>query len=115
MPANSRTRPVLCARIRSMLLQIYGARCAGCGCVEGDCYLEINHIYGRDWKPREVSSYNRWLRYWREAKVGLIDLRCPDCNQRYRPRRDPPPQQPCPAFAAWRASNQQHPTADQPF
>ncbi len=105
MPRNPATQKPLRERIRRMLLEIYGNRCAECGCLEGDCHLEVNHIYGRDWKPSEAGSYGRWLRYWREAREGKINLLCPDCNKAYRPKRHVQPPDHCPLFQAYQQSN----------
>lgn len=101
MPNDSRTRPALCASIRSSLLAIYGGACAQCGTPEGETYLEINHIYGRDWKPSKLSSYQRWLRYFKEAQQGRINLLCPACNCTWKPRRNEQPPGTCPRFEAW--------------
>lgn len=105
MPTNPRTRPALCASIRSNLLDIYGGVCAQCGTPEGETYLEVNHIYGRDWKPNKVSSYGRWLRYFKEARQGRINLLCPECNKTYQVRRHEAPEGRCPLFEAWLAGN----------
>lgn len=84
---------VLADRIRAQLINQLGGKCSECGVVEGEVHLEINHIYGRDWMPSKQSRYHRWLRYRRESNLKLVDLRCPECNQVYRPIRnyDPNP------------------------
>lgn len=83
MPANSKTRPMLVDRIRSELHTALGGCCAECGSTS---QLEIDHPAGRDWTPRKVSSYGRWLRYRREHAAGLVRLLCHDCNETIRPR-----------------------------
>lgn len=84
MPANSKSRPQLIDRIRAELHADLGNECAECGSTH---MLEIDHPWGRDWVPRRVASYNRWLRYRREHAQGLIRLLCKECNERIRPRR----------------------------
>lgn len=105
MPHNHKTRPALCAHIRDQLLSIYGPKCAQCGAPEGETYLEINHIYGRDWQASKLSSYQRWLRYFKEAQQGRINLLCPDCNKTYQVRRHETPPGTCPLFEAWLAGD----------
>lgn len=82
MPSNSKTRPRLIAKIKTFLFYELGDECDECG---DDSDLQIDHPWGRDWTPREVSSYERWLRYAREHQQGLIRLLCRDCNNRIRP------------------------------
>lgn len=86
MPANSKSRPQLIDRIRAELHADLGGECAECN---STVQLEIDHPYGRDWVPRKVNSYNRWLRYRREHAQGLIRLLCKECNERIRPRPMP--------------------------
>lgn len=101
MPRDPRTRPLLVARIRSMLLEIYGPKCPECGCELLPSNAEVNHIYGREWKIRDLSSYNRHLRYWKEAQRGLINLLCKSCNGEYRPKREAKRPEGCPRFKEW--------------
>src|SRR5690349_8209405 len=74
--------------LRRLVFALLGGRCAECGSTRR---LQVNHIYERDWEPRRVASYYRWLRYWREAraKPPLVNLLCAGCNRRYEPL--PPP------------------------
>lgn len=92
---------VLADRIRAQLLDIYGNRCSQCGASNGEAHLEVNHIYGRDWKPNNICRYRRFLRYRREAQQGLINLLCPECNGSYRPKAAAKPTEPCKLFKAW--------------
>ena len=105
MPRDHTTRPALVARIRENLFAIYGPNCAQCGTPLDSEPWEVNHIWGRDWRPQKLNFYNRHLRYWKEAQRGLIDLRCRDCNSNYRPitnpQPPPPPDYQCPRFQAW--------------
>jgi hypothetical protein len=71
-------------QLKSELLDHLGRRCAECGSITD---LEINHIYGRDWKVRKVTHYRRVLRYWKEAREGLVNLLCKSCNSAYKPLR----------------------------
>lgn len=91
----------LADRIREQLLDIYGRACAECGATADETHLEINHIYGRDWKIRDLNRYQRYLRYRHEAKQGRINLLCPSCNCVWKPRRKEQPHGACPAFQAW--------------
>lgn len=115
MPSNLRTRSALVARIREMLLQIYGHHCARCGCDLRGIPWEVNHKWPRDYQPRKLDFYGRNLRYFKEAQRGLIEPCCPECNSAYRPRSNPEPPPPedyrCPKFEAWLANSK----AETPF
>lgn len=91
----------LADRIREQLLDIYGRACAECGATADETHLEINHIYGRDWKIRDLNRYQRYLRYRREARQGGINLLCKECNAVWQPRRKEQPPGECSAFQAW--------------
>jgi hypothetical protein len=69
-------------RARQSLIDELGGECSFCG-TKFD--LEINHIYGRTWKAREKSSWQRIAIYKREAKLGLLNVLCGCCNKQYRP------------------------------
>jgi hypothetical protein len=85
MPADSKSRPRLIARIQQQLFDELGGVCAEADeCCSGP--LQIDHPHGRDWQPRKVASYNRWLRYRREHQAGLIRLLCTYHNETIRPR-----------------------------
>lgn len=88
-PRESAYRNMLADRLRGKLFELLGPECAECGCDLMGVAWEVNHIHGRDWKPREVSRYRRNLRYWREAREGLVNLLCPACNSIYKPRPKP--------------------------
>lgn len=92
---------ILADRIRDQLIEIYGRKCAECGASADDTHLEINHVYGRDWKIRDLNRYRRYLRYRHEAKQGRINLLCPDCNCKWRPRRGEQPPGECPIYQQW--------------
>lgn len=96
---------VLADRIRAQLLEIYGNKCAECGVSSDDAHLEINHIYGRTWKIRDLNRYRRYLRYRHEARQGRINLLCPECNKAYQVRRHEQPPGRCLLFEAWLAGN----------
>lgn len=78
--------------------------CFGCKANAADLSepLEINHLYGKPYISRERNAYRRALAYWREYWNGIeaglpeLDLRCPDCNKRYRPAPRPDPGQELP-------------------
>lgn len=85
MPTDPKSRPRLIDRIRERIFADLGNECAASD-EECDGPLEIDHPFGRDWKPRETGSYNRWLRYRREHEQGLIRLLCKFHNNTIRPR-----------------------------
>lgn len=88
MPHDSKSRPRLASNLRKQLFNLLGWECSECGAT--DRPLEVDHPWGRDWKPSKMSHYNRNLRYLREAKAGLVRVLCCDCNQRIRPVPMPP-------------------------
>jgi 5-methylcytosine-specific restriction endonuclease McrA len=69
-------------RLRDELLEKLGGKCSLCPSTKD---LHFDHINGRDWEPRELSSHNRIRRYQEEAKKGLIRILCLRCNSKYRP------------------------------
>lgn len=85
MPSDSKSRPRLVDRIRAELFADLGGECAEAD-ETCDGPLQIDHPYGRDWHPKRVSSYNRWLRYRREHQQGLIRLLCRYHNEIIRPK-----------------------------
>lgn len=96
---------ILADRIRNQLIEIYGEKCAQCGATKEETHLEINHIYGRTWKIRDLNRYRRFLRYKKEAREGKINLLCPACNCVWKPRREEVPPGWCPLFEAWLGGN----------
>lgn len=74
--------------LRRIILAAFANRCVKCGATRK---LQINHLYGRDWHPRRVAYYYRWLRYYHEFLLHLIDVRCPKCNRAYKPLPPPDP------------------------
>ena len=69
--------------LRQMLIIRLGARCGGCGVVDGQ--LDVDHVLGRGWdRPaREYDSYSRVRRYWREFLSGVaLRVLCRTCNGR---------------------------------
>lgn len=71
-------------QLKQQLIEHLGGCCEECGCTT--C-LQINHIYGRTWTPRQLTHYRRVLRYWQEARhePPLINLLCETHNAVYRP------------------------------
>lgn len=48
--------------------------------------LQIDHVDGRDWTPREHNQWTRAYRYWREYRAGArMRALCRKCNGGYRP------------------------------
>lgn len=82
MPRDHLTRSRLVSAIRSRLFADLGSECSVC---QSTYQLEIDHPWGRSYKPHRLASYNRWLRYRREHEAGLVRLLCKDCNSRIRP------------------------------
>ena len=65
-----------------MLLDMLGGVCTECG---SDEKLEFNHLYQHEHNLAKLSIDQRMMLYYRESKLGLIDLRCKRCNKRYVP------------------------------
>lgn len=93
MPRSNQTRPRLISLIREQLFADLGHQCSVAEEQGHECDgpLEIDHPFGRDWTPRKVSSYGRWLRYRKEHQQGLIRLLCRYHNEVIRPRPIPAP------------------------
>ena len=68
--------------LRFWLVVLLGGRCAHEHL--GDCEraLELDHINGRDWQPREVNSATRVKILVREAADGKLQLLCRRHNAR---------------------------------
>lgn len=62
---------------RSTLVKKLGGKCVHCGSTRR---LEIDHIHGRDYVARELSSNQRLCLYFREAREGKVQLLCKRCN-----------------------------------
>jgi hypothetical protein len=69
-------------------------RCAICGVKPratarrrgGASGLQIDHVDGRDWTPRNHNRWTRAARYWREFLAGVrMRALCKKCNSGYRP------------------------------
>jgi hypothetical protein len=71
------------ARARLALIISLGGKCELC---KSEYELEIDHPFGRDWKPSQVEYSARISRYRAEAKQGLVRVLCADCNCRIRPQ-----------------------------
>ena len=82
MPLSAAATAARANALRAQLVHYLGGQCAACGATHD---LQINHIYVRTWTPRRITHYRRTLRYWREAKAGLVNLLCSDCNSVYKP------------------------------
>ncbi len=51
--------------------------------------LEIHHIDGRDWEPRNLGRWSRVKRYWDEYRAGVrLAAWCRQCNAGVNPKRD---------------------------
>ena len=75
-------------RRRVNLILFLGGKCKGCDQHDPD-KLEFHHLRERTWVARKTSRWVRIARYWREAREGLIELRCGDCNKRLgNPKQD---------------------------
>lgn len=58
--------------LRALLIRWLGGKCAQCG---SEDFLEVDHIEGREYVARNLSSYDRNLRYMQEFFAG-VNLRC---------------------------------------
>lgn len=68
---------------RLALIKQLGGKCVDCGTKGRNKKnrLELDHIHGRDWKPREKSRWQRLTIYRREAAEGKLAVRCAKCNK----------------------------------
>jgi len=69
-------------KLRLALVEILGSTCAN---FDGTCAggLEIDHVNGRDWEPRKMSSLGRVNRYIREYESGVaLQVLCKSHNVR---------------------------------
>ena len=65
------------------LIRQLGGKCVDCGTKGTEKNkLELDHIHGRDWEPRKKSRWMRLVIYRREAKEGLLAVRCARCNKK---------------------------------
>jgi hypothetical protein len=62
-------------------LRLTHAHCAACSVVYDMTELEIDHINGRNYDARRLSTWRRAARYWKEYAAG-VPLRaiCRGCN-----------------------------------
>lgn len=85
--AGTSQQTLYARRLRKELLQKLGAECKLCGEDDED-KLEFDHIYGRDYDLRKLSSSARMARYKREEADGLLRVLCGDCNNKERKQLD---------------------------
>lgn len=64
-------------RAKAALIESLGGKCWACGSSES---LEIDHPFGRDWRPSRKSFSWRISIYRREAAEKKIRLLCKTCN-----------------------------------
>ena len=64
-------------KARKQLILDLGGKCVSCGTKR---MLEVDHINGRNWTPRNVSSDTRVRRYLKESKEGKLQVLCKSCN-----------------------------------
>jgi len=79
VPENQHRRRWRYAERRLELFDLLGSVCVDCGEDRPDM-LSIDHINGRTYEPRELSSRSRLARYIREARAGEVTVRCISCN-----------------------------------
>lgn len=78
-------------RAKARLCLALGNLCWACG---SPGPLEIDHIHGRDWKPRKVEFSHRisiYRREWAEGKIRLLCSQCNCTNQFLHVELPPPP------------------------
>jgi protein associated with RNAse G/E len=64
------------------LIALLGLECAICGKRE---HLQVDHVDGKDWRARDLSSAARVARYWREYHEGVrMRTLCIECNSSHR-------------------------------
>ncbi|MGD1045993.1 MAG: hypothetical protein ABR936_11835 [Bacteroidota bacterium] len=65
------------------LIHVLGGKCAVIYCDSDD--LEIHHINGRDYEPRELEYSHRVSRYWQEYRAGVaLGVLCSHHNSEAR-------------------------------
>lgn len=69
-------------RQRIKLIVFLGGKCRQCGEDNPD-KLEFNHLKERTWIANKTARWVRIARYWREAREGVIELLCGECNKKY--------------------------------
>ena len=74
-------------KARRKLIRDLGGKCVECGT---KTRLEVDHINGRDWTPRNVSSDTRVRRYIKEADEGKLQVLCKSCNSSKGNYDEPP-------------------------
>ncbi len=75
-------------RAKAKLIAELGGKCVMCDGVEN---LEIDHKYRRSWSIRGTEFSWRISKYRQEAKLGLVQLLCEQCNKfKGRPTEDAP-------------------------
>jgi len=62
-----------------------GGQCVNCGSTEN---LEIDHKKPRQWRLEAVEMGRRVSRYVREAREGLVQVLCSECNKLKGDRED---------------------------
>ena len=75
-------------KLRWKLIDLLGGKCVAKNCANLSDELHIDHIDGRDWEPRKLSSHCRVARYWREYKAGVkLRVLCKVCNGYLVPKK----------------------------
>jgi hypothetical protein len=78
---NSKRWTVYAKRLRAALIVALGGACTWCGTTND---LEVDHILGRTWVARNLSSISRARRYWEEYNTGVpLRVLCSSCNGGY--------------------------------
>jgi hypothetical protein len=74
------------AFLKASLIHRLGGKCEICGSTES---LEFDHPNGRNWQPRDLSSYSRLLKYREELDADPKSLRllCSTHNHKEHPPR----------------------------
>lgn len=69
-------------RIREMRYRLIcelGGCCSVCRSDEIE-ELEFHHVYGKDWRSRDLGPYRRMLQYQKDAADGSLVLLCGECH-----------------------------------
>jgi hypothetical protein len=68
---------------RKMLVALLGGECAICGRKDR---LHIDHVKGKSWDAKKLSSWQRVKRYWEEYRAGVpMRTLCISCSSGYHP------------------------------
>lgn len=82
-PAKTRYRwhliPAILQSRKLALIQKLGGKCVSCD-EDDPAVLEFHHKYGKSWRSRDYSRFQRMAKYEEDADAGEIELLCDACH-----------------------------------